>query len=121
VRKLAKPPFKAEPTDKICPVCGMIYPDGIEIIHVWNPTLHGGAIHILISRGSKAFMVSYSAPYRPDLHPLFPMHPRKRVQAMLEFTELKREAEMFLRQLAEFRQNFINKNTNSISLVNLRD
>ena len=107
MRKLAKPPFKAEPTDKICPVCGMIYPDGIEIIHARNPTLHGGAIHILISRGSKAFMVSYSAPYRPDLQPLYPMPPKRKIKAILDLAELTREAELILNQPEDFRKKML--------------
>jgi hypothetical protein len=86
---------------EICTNCGMIYPDGIEIIHARDPTLKREAIHILLL--TESFMVSYSAPYHPDLHPLYPMPPRKRIKAILDFAEVTREAELILNQPENFR------------------
>jgi hypothetical protein len=87
---------------EICYTCGMIYPESIEVIHARDPTLKRGAIHILLL--PESFIVSYSAPYHPDLHPLYPMPPRKRVKAMLDFAELTREAELILNQPEDFRK-----------------
>lgn len=93
---------------KICYTCGMVYPDTIyEIVHVCNPTLNCGAIHLLFLKDSKSFLVAHSAPYRPDLHPLLQVHPRKRIQAMLDYNLLIKEAELVLRQSAEFRESFV--------------
>jgi hypothetical protein len=90
---------------EICTTCGMVYPYGIEIIHARDPTLKRGAIHIFLL--PEFFMVSYSAPYHPNLHPLYLMPPRKRIEAMQDFAELTREAELILNQPEDFRKNLL--------------
>jgi hypothetical protein len=90
---------------EICYICGMVYPEGVEIIHARNPTLKCGAIHILLL--PKSFIVSYSAPYHPDLHPLYPMPPKRKIKAMLDFAELTREVELILNQPEDFRKEML--------------
>lgn len=76
-------PNEEDAAIEICYICGMVYPEGVEVIHARNPTLKRGAIHILLL--PESFIVSYSALYHPDLHPLFPMPTRKRIKAILDF------------------------------------
>ena len=89
----------------ICEICGFEVLQCETVIHVRNPTLNRGSVHIYVLKDT--FLVSNGAPYRQELYPLLNVSIGVKIKAQLDYIAHQKEIEIFFRQPQEFQDRVI--------------